>query len=60
MPFVGELSYGDIVGLLLQQRERFTRPERQLLDSIVDYLKLKLATLPRIPDSKQTDLPFSE
>ena len=58
-PFVGELSYDDIVGLLHRQREQFTRPERQLLDSFVDYLRFKLATLSTIPDSKQVNLPLS-
>lgn len=60
LPFVGELSYEDIVGLLRRQREQFTRPERQLLDSFIDYLRFKLATLSTIPDLKQTDLPFPE
>jgi putative RecB family exonuclease len=60
VPFVGELSYGDVVDVLRRQRCRFTRPERQSIDTFCDYLTFKLATLCRQDRSKQTEMPFPE
>lgn len=42
-PFVGELTFGDVLRVLQRQRPRFTRPERQVLDHVVEYLTFKLA-----------------
>jgi len=60
LPFVGELSYRDVVNVLRRQRCRFTRPERQVIDTFCDYLTFKLATLGGQDRSKQTEMPFSE
>jgi hypothetical protein len=50
LPFIGELSYLDIVTLLRSQRRWLTRPEKILVDQITEYLEMKLATRPqRIP-----------
>jgi hypothetical protein len=46
LPFVGELSYLDIVRILEQQRKWFTRAERQLIDDLYEYLSYKQATTP--------------
>jgi hypothetical protein len=42
-PFVGELTYGDLIRVFKRQRPRFTRPEKQLLDDLIEYLQYKLA-----------------
>lgn len=42
-PFVGELTYGDLIRIFKRQRPRFTRPEKQLLDHLIEYLQYKLA-----------------
>ena len=42
-PFVGELTYGDLIRVLKRQRPRFTRPEKQLVDHLIEYLEYKLA-----------------
>jgi hypothetical protein len=47
LPFIGELSYLDIVTMLRSQRRWFTRPERILVDQITEYLEMKLATRPQ-------------
>jgi len=44
-PFIGELSYREVVELLLAQRRWFTRPERDLVDQLADYLRYKLKQL---------------
>ncbi len=59
-PFIGELSYQDIAHVLRRQRRWFTRSERGLVDSLIDYLIFKIRTLPRNPPSKQSLIPFSE
>jgi hypothetical protein len=43
-PFVGELSYADIIGQLQRQRKLFTRPERQVIDDVRTYLEYKRGT----------------
>lgn len=58
LPFVGELSYGDIVEVLRTQRRWFGRAERLLLDILTDYLEFKLANRPRNDPSEQRTLPF--
>jgi hypothetical protein len=42
-PFIGELTYGDVNRVLKRQRPRFTRPEKQLVDHLIEYLEFKLA-----------------
>jgi hypothetical protein len=37
------LTYSDIMRVLERQRQWFTRPEKQVLDHLVEYLGLKLA-----------------
>jgi len=41
-PFVGELSYGDLIRVLRRQQRWFTRPEKQVLEQLVEYLTFKL------------------
>lgn len=58
-PFVGELSYLDIVRILRQQRPRFTRTECQVIDQLVDYLSFKQVNTPEfsINSRRSTSLP---
>jgi hypothetical protein len=44
LPFVGELSFGDITGTLQRQRKWFNRGEKQVLDDVTDYLEYKRGT----------------
>lgn len=41
-PFIGELAYSDLIQVLQHQRRWFTRPEKKILDHVVDYLTFKL------------------
>lgn len=41
-PFVGELTYSDLIRVLKRQRTRFTRPEKTVIDHVVEYLQFKL------------------
>lgn len=59
-PFVGELSYNDVIDVLQQQRCQFTRPERQAIDSLCEYLAFKLSTLRRNSGQEQTEMPFGD
>jgi hypothetical protein len=47
LPFIGELSYPNIVTILRSQRRWMTRPERIVLGQLVEYLEMKQATRPR-------------
>lgn len=42
VPFIGELSYGDIINILRRQHQWFSRAERSLLCTLIDYLSLKV------------------
>lgn len=46
-PFVGELSFRDMIDVLMRQRRFFTAPERRLIDLLAAYLEHKLAELSR-------------
>jgi len=46
LPFIGELSFGDIVSVFRRQRCRFSLPERRLIDSLMGYLGFKLGRVP--------------
>lgn len=46
LPFIGQLSYGDIVQILRQQRRWFSRPEKVLVDLLTEYLEWKRAKTP--------------
>jgi hypothetical protein len=59
-PFIGELSYGDIIRVLKRQRCRFTRPERQSVDCLTDYLSFKTSTLSENTISRQGRISFSD
>ena len=59
LPFIGELSYRDIVTVLRRQRCRFTRPERYLVDSLGDYLTHKAISISGGPDGSQSQFPLS-
>ena len=58
-PFIGELSYQDIVTVLRRQRCRFTRPERYLIDSLGDYLTYKARTISGGANGSQSQIPSS-
>ncbi len=47
LPFVGELSFRDIIDVLKRQRRFFTAPERKLIDLTSQYLEYKIATISR-------------
>jgi hypothetical protein len=57
-PFVGELTYGDIVRILKRQRSWFSRPEKQVLDHLVEYLAFKLGRI--TSRDSQTNKTFQE
>ena len=58
VPFIGELGYRDVVGLLRRQRRWFNRAERILVDLITQYLEMKLATRPRRTVSRRQESLF--
>lgn len=60
LPFVGELSYQDVIDVLRHQRKLFTRPEQQAIDILCDYLAFKLANLCKSDGSSQSEMPFGE
>jgi hypothetical protein len=43
-PFVGELSFFDVMDLLRRQSRWFSRPERQVAADLASYLEFKLGT----------------
>lgn len=47
LPFIGELSYLDVIRILKEQRRWLTRPERTLVDQATQYLQMKFETRPR-------------
>ena len=50
LPFIGELSYLDIIHLLRARRRLMNRTERILVDQLGEYLEFKISTRPqRIP-----------
>ena len=46
-PFLGELSYRDIVRILRRQQRWFLLPEQKLIDRLCAYLEMKLRVLKR-------------
>lgn len=56
-PFIGELSYHDIVQVLSQQRPRFTQIERRVIDQLTDYLGFKQMNNPEFRTPWQRELP---
>jgi hypothetical protein len=46
-PFIGELSFRQIVNVLRKQQRWFNRAERLLVDDLTQYLEFKLASFPR-------------
>ena len=51
-PFIGELSFADLVSLLRRQSRRFSRPERQVIDDLTEYLEFKVMSNPVRPSSR--------
>lgn len=43
-PFVGELTYTELIQVFKRQRPQFTRPEKQVVDHVVEYLEYKLSS----------------
>jgi len=60
LPFIGELSYRDIIHVLRHRQRWLTRPERQLLDDLCNYLIFKSRSVPTIGGSRQNEMGFSE
>jgi hypothetical protein len=58
LPFVGEISYADIVQILRKQRRWFNRTERKLTEVLIDYLEFKRANRPSNDWSRQPWLHF--
>lgn len=57
-PFVGELSYGDICGVLGRQSRWFTRSEIMVAEDLTNYLEYKLTTAPgRVPHRQAIEAP---
>jgi hypothetical protein len=52
-PFVGELTYGDLIRVLKRQRPRFTRPEKQVVDQVIEYLEYKLTRIGMVHEVSQ-------
>lgn len=56
-PFIGELSYHNIIQILRRQKRWLSRPERLLVEQLTEYLEMKLATRPRrTPFASHTSL----
>ena len=47
LPFLGQLSYRDLINICRRNKRWFSRPEQIIIDQLKDYLEMKLATLPR-------------
>lgn len=63
LPFLGELSYHDVVQLFQRQRRRLCRSERVVADQMAEYLTMKLAQRPSrnaIPPQSAKLLPMME
>ena len=58
LPFIGELSYAEIIQVLRRQRRWFSRPERLMADTLADYLHFKANDLRTSGPSQQGELPF--
>ena len=58
-PFVGELTYEELLRVLERQLRWWTRPERVLAESLAAYLELKLAQAPSpgIPGATRSSPP---
>jgi len=56
LPFIGELSYPDIVRILHHQRRWLSRAERHLVDRLNEYLEMKLITRFREKLAEYTNL----
>ena len=56
-PFVGELSYDQLAGVLSNNRRWLSRPEQAMVDQLIEYLRFKLTTLKRTTSaSRQPEL----
>ncbi len=58
-PFVGELTFRDVGQILQNQLTRYTRPEREVVGMLIDYLHKKQAKSAG-PSSRQRALPGLE
>jgi len=46
LPFIGELGYRGLVDILRSNQRWFSRPEREMIEQLTDYLRFKLHQLP--------------
>ena len=44
-PFIGELSYRNVINILAEQQRWFSLPERRLIGELNEYLQFKLSQL---------------
>jgi hypothetical protein len=55
MPFVGEADYGGVAEILRQQRRWSSRPERESLDRLANYLDFKRDQFQQIAAKRQSN-----
>jgi hypothetical protein len=60
LPFIGELSYHDLVRILRKQLRWFGRSEKVLANMLIEYLEMKLVTWPRKMLSDSESLLFEQ
>lgn len=53
LPFIGELSYLDVVQVLRRQERWWCRPEATLVDHLDNYLQMKMGNRPWLPTPLQ-------
>ena len=58
VPFVGELSYGDVIRVLRRNCQHLTRPERKIAEPLTHYLSLKHHRLQDCHSCEQTEMDF--
>ena len=47
LPFLGQLSYRDLINICKRNKRWFSQPERIVIDQLKDYLEMKLAKIPK-------------
>ncbi len=60
-PFIGQLSFADIVSVLQQRQNQVSRSERVLIDQLTNYLNFKIKQLPepKVPSRQLPLLPMA-
>jgi hypothetical protein len=60
LPFIGDLSYLDIIHVLRHRQRWLCRPERQLVDDLCNYLIFKSRSIPAAGGPRQSEIGFPE